>query len=126
MDRAALGGIDRALFVDRRADDVEDAAKRCVANRHRNGRVLVDDLRAAHQTFGRVHRDGAHGVLAQVLRDLKDQILAVILCDQDVEDLRHLILEMHVNDGADDLRDFADCVCHVVSSPVLRALQRPR
>ena len=53
-------GLDRAGLVDRLADDVDDAAERAVADRHRDRRAGVGDFLAAHQTFGGVHRDGAH------------------------------------------------------------------
>jgi len=35
-----------------------------------------------------------------------------------------VILELHIDDGADDLCDFADCICHVVSTDFV--LQRFR
>jgi hypothetical protein len=76
---ARSGGHDRALFVDRLADDVQDAAQRGVAHRHRDRRAGVGHRGAAHQTFGRVHGDGADGVFAQVLRHFQNQPLAVVV-----------------------------------------------
>ena len=117
--------FDRALLVDRLADDVQDAAQRGVAHGHHDRPVGVGHFLAADQTFGRVHRDRADGVLAEVLRDFQNQLLAVVVGGQRVQDLRQVIVELHVNHGADDLGHFAFCVCHV-SSPVLRALPRPK
>jgi hypothetical protein len=65
---------------------------------------------AAHQTLGCVHRDGAHGVFAQVLSHFEDQALAIVVGLKRVQDLRQVIFELHVHDGADDLGDFADCI----------------
>ena len=61
MDGAARLGRHRAGLVDRLADDVDDAAEASVADRHRDRLAGVGDLLAAHEAFGGVHRDGAHG-----------------------------------------------------------------
>ena len=51
-----------------------------------------------------------------MLSDLEHQAVAAIRGLERVQDRRQVILELHVDDGADDLRDFSDCVgCgHVV------------
>ena len=72
--RAQLGLHGRAV-VDRVADDVEDAAEALGADGHRDGAARVAHGHAAHEAVGRVHRDGAHGVLAEVLRDLERQVV---------------------------------------------------
>ena len=106
---AALGG-DRPTLVHRLADDIEDAAQRLRPDRHEDGRAGVHDLGAAHQAVGRVHGDGAHDVLAEMLRHLEDEALALVLGVERIEDRRQIALELHVDDGADDLGDGADGV----------------
>ena len=64
--------------------------------------VSYDGL-AAHQTFGGVHGDAAHGVLAEMLGDFEHQAVAAVLGLQRVQDRRQVAVEMHVDDGADDL-----------------------
>ena len=49
---------------------------------------------------------------AEVLGDLEDEALAVIIGFERVQDLRQMVLELHVDDGADDLGDLADCCGH--------------
>ena len=66
---------------------------------------------AAHQAVGRVHGDGAHGVLAEMLRHFEHQALALVLGVQRVQDRRQLAVELHVDDGAHDLGDRADVFC---------------
>ena len=93
--------------------------ERLVADRHRNRRAGVGDFLAAHQAFGRVHGDGAHGVFAQMLRDFEHEAIAVVRRLQRVQNLRQMPVELHVDDGADDLGDAPrglDC----------RAMFRPR
>ena len=62
VDGARAFAVHRTGLVDRLADDVDDAPERLVADRHRDRRAGVGDFLAAHQAFGRVHGDAAHGV----------------------------------------------------------------
>ena len=49
----------------------------------------------------------AHGVLAQVLGHFENQRLAVVVGGQRVQNRRQVIVELNVDDGADDLGDLA-------------------
>ena len=112
----SLAGLDRAGLVDRLADDVHDAPERLVADRHRDRLAGVGHLLAAHQAFGGVHGDGAHRVLAQMLRDLEHQAAALVGGLERVEDRRQIAVELHVDDGAHHLADTTDYVgCHFAS-----------
>ena len=64
---------------------------------------------AADEAVGGVHGDGADGGLAEVLGDLEDEALAVVVGLERVQDLGQVVLELDVDDGADDLGDLADC-----------------
>ena len=70
--RASAGGA--VLAVDGLAEDVQDAAERDLADRHRDRRAGVDDVDPAGEAVGRVHRDRAHPVVAEVLLHLRDQV----------------------------------------------------
>ncbi len=107
MDRAARLHRHRAGFVDRLADDVHDAPERARADRHGDRPAGVLHLLAAHQTLGNVHRDAAHGVFAQMLRDFQNQARALVVGFQRVENGRQFAVELHVDDGADHLGDAA-------------------
>ena len=108
-----------ARLVDRLADDIDDAPERGIADRHLDRAAGVADLLAAHEAFGGVHGDGAHGVLAQVLRHLEHEARAVVLGLERVEDRRQIIVELHVDDGARHLPDATNRI-----SPSLRSLHR--
>ena len=95
--------VNRTGFVDRLADDVENAAKRGLADRHRDRVARVADFVAAREAFGRVHRDGANRVLAEVLRDFENKARAVVRRLQRVQDRRQVAVELDVDDGADHL-----------------------
>ena len=73
VDRRAIVAGDRAGFVHRLADDVHDPAEGGRADRHGDRAAGVDHVLAARQAFGGVHGDGAHRVLAEVLRDFQHQ-----------------------------------------------------
>ena len=105
MDRAPLLVRHRAGLVDGIADHVHDAAERAVADRHRDRLAGIGDLLAAHQAFAGVHGDGAHGQLAEMLGDLEHQAVALVLGLERIENRRQFAVELHVDNGADDLRD---------------------
>ncbi len=96
---------DRAGFVDRLADDVHDAAERLVADRHGDRRARIVDGLAANEAFRNVHGDAAHGVLAEMLGDFEDEAVGAVHRLERVQDLRQVAVEMHVDNGADDLGD---------------------
>ena len=73
MDRPALARR-RLLAVDGVADDVPDAAERLVADGDGDRPLGVDDLDAAREAVGGVHRDRADAVVAEVLLHLRDQL----------------------------------------------------
>ncbi len=110
MDRALVLAFDRTGFIDRIADHVDDAAEQSRSDRHRNRRAGIGDLLAAHQTFRGVHGDGAHRRLAEMLGDFEHQAIAAVLGFERVQDRRQFAFELHVDDGADDLGDFTDCI----------------
>ncbi len=106
-------GPDRAGLVDRLTDDIHDAAERAFADRHLDRVASVAHLLAADQSLRRVHRNGADGVLAEVLRDLEDEPGAIVLRLERVQDRRQMARELHVHHRADHLGDFTCClVCH--------------
>ena len=120
-----------AGWVDRLADDVDDAAEHLRADGNHDRITGVDHRLAAHEALGGVHRDGADRVLAEMLRDFQNETLAVVVGLQRVHDLRQVVGELHVHDGADDLGDlafrplgqlhggrfFRCCFCHRVTFP---------
>ena len=67
----------------------------------------VDDFLAADEAVGAVHRDGTHGVFAEVLRDLENQRVVAVLGLERGQDGGQFTFELHVDDGADDLADGA-------------------
>ena len=75
VNRPALLRLDRTIReVDRLAEHVQHAAERLGPDRHRDRLAEVDRLHAALHAVGRLHRDGAHAVLAEVLLDLGDDV----------------------------------------------------
>ena len=125
VDRAEFFRLDRAALVHGLAHDVQDAPQRRGTHGNHDRATGVGDFLATHEAFGGVHRDGAHSAFAQVLGNFEHKTLAAIVGVERVQDLGQVIVELNVDNSADDLGDFSDCICHVVS-PVLRALRRPR
>jgi hypothetical protein len=112
MDRPPLLVRHRPRLIDRVADHVDDAAERAVADRHRNRLAGVGDLLATHQSFARIHRNRAHRGFAEMLRHFEHQAVAAVGGFERVQDRRQLVVEFHIDDGADDLGDASDSVGH--------------
>ena len=79
VDRQGLCVTDRAAFVDRLADDVDDPAQRFRTDRHFDRVSGIGHFRAADEAFGRIHRDAADRVFAQMLCHFEDEHTAVLL-----------------------------------------------
>ncbi len=119
VDAPPVGDLQRRLrHVERDAQRVPHVAHRDVADGNGDRVAGVAHLGAADQAVGRLHRDGAHHVVADVLRDLEGQgavaatLLALAEVDVDVqrvEELGHgLDGELHVDDRAGDAGHAAD------------------
>ncbi len=118
-----------AGFVHRFADHVHDAAQRTVADRHFDRAAGVDHFLTANQTLGGVHRDGTNRVLAKVLGNFQHQANAMVVRFKSVQDQRQVVIELDVDNGADDLGDPSDLFVSHIPNPRIdpvRALQRPR
>ncbi len=87
---------------------VDDASERAVTHRHRDRQPGIDDLLAAHQALACIHGHGAHRRFAEMLCHLQHQAVALVLGLQRVENRRQRPLELHVDDGTDDLGDVSD------------------
>ena len=74
VDRPALVALDVVALVDRLAEQVEDPAEGLLADGNGDRAPGVDDLVAAAQPVGGVHRDRAHAVVAEVLLDLEHEL----------------------------------------------------
>jgi hypothetical protein len=68
-------------------------------------RASVANWLTTGQTLGRVHSDRADGVFAQMLRNFKDQAVAVIVGFKRRQNRWQLASEGDVYNGADDLAD---------------------
>jgi hypothetical protein len=102
VDFPARFRVHRAGFVDRRTQHVHDAAKRGLADRHRDCLASVVRDQVALQAVGGTERNGAHDAVAELLLHFQRDVGAVDL--ERVVHLRHVFArEFDVDDGADDL-----------------------
>ncbi len=118
VDRQATVGYDRAAFVDRLTDDVENTAQGFRTDRHHDRAARINHLGAANQPVGRVHRNRAHDVFAELLRHFEDQCPAAVIEVQRAQDRRKLAFKMDIDDGTDDLRNRANTIPgHALQNP---------
>ncbi len=133
VDRVGLLGLNRTLFVDRLADDVQDAAENLATDRNLNRLVRVHDFGSANEAVRRIHGDATNRVLAQVLSDFenKGRVLALVRhrdLERRVNRGKLGVRELDVHDGTKNL-DHTSVVmmgrCHFVSPQPLRASAPP-
>ena len=113
VNGACRSCVHRAFFVNGVAGDVHDATQCCGTHGHRNLTASVFNSLATHEAFGGVHSNGAHCVFAKVLGHFENEVFALVLGFQGVQDLRQVAFELNIDDGADDLGDFSGRVCHI-------------
>ena len=119
MDGHTLGGVYRAKFVHRLADDVEHAAQGRAANGHGDRTAEVDGLHAAHHAFGRLHGDAAHAAFAELLLDFEDDVdgrrnVEAFAGDAQrrVDGRQRRFGKLHVHRGTCDLNYVSDVFSH--------------
>ena len=107
VDRPVLEVLGVPGLVEAVTQGVEHVPLDAVADGHRDRVAGVGHLDAANQAVCRLHGDGAHQVVAEVLRDLEGQRLGQLLVGdvgvQRVEQLRNgSARELHVDHRAGD------------------------
>ena len=103
MDGKEALGVDGAALVDGLTNHIDDSAEGAGADGNLNGVTSVDDWLAADETLSGVKSDGAHVVATQVLGDLEDETVLGTLNLERVEDRRKFALELHIDDGTNNL-----------------------
>ncbi len=106
VNRQILGGLHRASIVLGRAQNVHDASEGTFSHRHLNGCTRGKDGQTATQTLGGAHRNRTDDTVAQLLLHFESEIHVFEL--QSFINVRNrLAWKLHVDDGADDLRNLA-------------------
>ena len=141
VDRRLVRAVQRPHAVDPLAHDIEQAALDLVAHGHRDRPAERRHLHMPLQSVRRVHRNGPHGVLADMLLHLDDELPPVPTADRHrlvnarQQALPSQIGEMHVHDRSDDLRNVSFNLCHIYpttlffirnNNVMFRAENRPR
>ena len=109
VDRPALLAFDRRLVVYRLTEKVEDTAEVLVTDRNGDRAAGIGCLHAAHQAVGGLHRDAAHGILTDMLRNLDRDDMAVVVDRDGVQQLGQRVSgKFNVKHRSGDLDNGAD------------------
>src|SRR5262249_45365981 len=122
VDRIALVRLHRPALVHGLPDDVQHAAQGRAAHGYGDGSARVRGLHAPHHAVRGQHADAAHAVLPEVLLHLGDHVelhaaRRLALDAQSVVDRGHLLVELDVHHGADDLHHPADVLLVLGHAP---------
>mmetsp|Transcript_10945 Transcript_10945/g.17738 ORF Transcript_10945/g.17738 Transcript_10945/m.17738 type:complete len:212 (-) Transcript_10945:34-669(-) len=107
VDRSLDLGGDGAALINGLTNNVHNAAKSLRAHRNQDGLAGVLALLATHKTVSRVHGNGSHHILTQMLGHLENKS-GTVLADsylQRVKNRGRLAVELDINDGTDNLGD---------------------
>ncbi len=117
MNRPAFHILRRRLIVNRFTQEVEDAAETLLTDRNGNGGARVHGLRAAGEAIRAAHGDASNDVIANMLRDLDNQLLLAAAHLNGVQQLRKLAgCKLDIQYRADDLDHGTDAsFCHIVA-----------
>lgn len=107
MDWAVLVRVDGATFVNGLTNHVDDSAESLGADGHKNGSAGIGDGLATHEAFGGVQSDGSHVVATEMLGDLEHESVFSSVDLKGVENWGQLSLELHVDDGTNNLRNLS-------------------
>ncbi len=108
MNRPALLGLDGPIGeVDRLAEHIHHPPECRCADGYRNGNPRVLDSHAALHAVGRLHRDGTHAVLSEMLLHFGHDVDLFAHDAQGVIDGREVPFELDVDHRSDDLYYFA-------------------
>mmetsp|Transcript_32120 Transcript_32120/g.39833 ORF Transcript_32120/g.39833 Transcript_32120/m.39833 type:complete len:335 (-) Transcript_32120:156-1160(-) len=107
VDRQVLLGTDGTALVDGLTNDIDNSAESLGANRHLNGATSVLHGLATDETLRGVEGNRTHVVATQVLGDFEDETVLGALDLKGVENRRKLTLELHIDDGANNLGNLA-------------------
>ncbi len=105
MDGSVLGGIDGASLVDGLSNDIDNSSQGFGTDGHKNGVSGVSNTLTSDETVSRVEGDGSHVVATEMLGDLEDETVLSALNLKGVKNGGDLTIELHVDDGTDDLRN---------------------
>lgn len=107
MDWSELVSGDWATLVNWLTNHIDNSAESLWADGHKNGGTSVVHWLATDETFGGVQSDGSHVVTTQVLGDLEHESVLNTVDFESVENWRERTLELHVDDGTNNLRNLS-------------------
>ena len=107
MDRSVLVSLDGATLINGLTNDINDSSESLGADGHENGGASVVHGLATDETFSGVESDGSDVVATQVLGDLEDKSVSDTFNFKSVENWGQSSLELHVDDGTNNLRNLS-------------------
>mmetsp|Transcript_38152 Transcript_38152/g.64102 ORF Transcript_38152/g.64102 Transcript_38152/m.64102 type:complete len:379 (-) Transcript_38152:39-1175(-) len=108
MDGKEGLAIDGTKMIDGLANHVHNAAEGSTSHGNPDGRTGGNDTLSTGEALSGLHRNGAHGVLSEMLGNLEHDALVVALHLERVQDVGQLTIELHVYDGTDNLGDLSN------------------
>ena len=105
MDGHEFVGLNGTLLINRLTNDIDDSTKGATTNGDGNGLSSVDDILASNESLGGIKGNSSDVGTSKMLGDLKNESVVDTLDLEGVEDRWKGALELHIDDGTNNLRD---------------------
>ena len=101
--------FDGTTFVNGLTNNINDSSKSLGSDWNQDRVAGVQNWLSSDETFSGVESDGSHVVATQVLGDFQNEPVLSSLDLEGVENWRKSSLELHVDDGTNNLRNLSVC-----------------
>ena len=105
MDGHEFVSLNGTLLINWLTNDIDNSSKGATTNGDGNRSTSVDDILASNETLGGIQSNSSDVVTTKMLSDLKNESIVDTLDLEGVEDRWELALELHIDDGTNNLRD---------------------
>merc|ERR1712166_511635 len=107
VDGSVLVSEDGTTLINGLTDNVDDSSEGLGTDGHQNGGSNIADTLSSNETLGGVKGNSAHVVTTQMLGDFEDESVGAVLNLKGVQNRGELALELDIDDGTNDLGNFA-------------------
>ena len=103
MDGSELGSVDGTALVNGVTDHIDNSSQGFRTDGDENGCTSVVDGLTSDETVSGVQGDGSHVVTTEMLSDLEHETVLSAVDLEGVENGGESTIELHVDDGTNDL-----------------------
>lgn len=106
MNGSVLISLDGTTLIDGLTNNVDDSSEGLGTDGYQNGGADITDTLSSNETFSGIEGNGTDVVSTEMLGDLKNESVGAVLNLEGVQNWGKLALELHIDDGTNNLGNF--------------------